>query len=428
MPMQARFSTLTFTFSLLTGLSALAVENWTGFRGPGAQGNAEARNLPTEWSEQENVAWKTPVEGKAWSSPVVWGNRIWITNANPKGTELSVVCLDKSNGKVLYDKLLWKVEKPQFCHAFNSYASPTPVLEDGLVYLTFGSPYTACLKASDGEVIWKRTDFTCDHFRGAGSSPILYKDFLILNFDGADHQFVVAMDKKTGKTIWNTSRSVDYRDLDANGKPKRGGDMRKAYGTPLIVKTAEGRDLLVSAGAMALYGYEPMTGKELWRVETIGTHSTSCRPVTGHGLIYATMGFSKGLLLAVRPDGKGHVSRSHVAWTYNKAAPKKPSILLHGDLLFMIDDGGVAACLDAKTGGEIWKERIGGNFSASPILVDGRIYLFDENGKGTVIAAERAFKVISSNELEAGCMGSPAVAGDLLIVRTKKALYGIRTR
>ncbi len=426
--MSMRTVSLTLSFCISINVTSQAVENWDQFRGPGEHGQTETKGLPTEWGEDKNVAWKTPLEGKAWSSPVVWENRIWVTNANPEGTELSVVCVDKSNGKVLYDKLLWKVEKPQFCHAFNSYASPTPVLEDGLIYLTFGSPYTACLRASDGEVVWKRTDFTCDHFRGAGSSPILYKDFLILNFDGADHQFVVAMDKKTGKTIWNTSRSVDYRDLDANGKPKRGGDMRKAYGTPLIVKTSDGRDLLVSAGAMALYGYEPMTGRELWRVETIGTHSTSCRPVAGHGLVYATMGFSKGLLLAVRPDGKGHVSKSHVAWQYNKAAPKKPSVLLHGDLLFMIDDGGVAACLDAKTGGEIWKERIGGNFSASPILVDGRIYLFDENGKGTVIAAESTFKVISSNELETGCMGSPAVSGDLLIVRTKKALYGIRTR
>ncbi|MFP6883867.1 MAG: PQQ-binding-like beta-propeller repeat protein, partial [Roseibacillus sp.] len=224
-----------------------------------------------------------------------------------------------------------------------------------------------------------------------------------------------------------TERSVDYKDLDANGKPKRNGDMRKAYATPLIVKV-DGKDVLVGPGAMALYGYDPVTGKELWRVETIGTHSTSCRPVTGHGLVYATMGFSKGLLLAVRPDGKGHVSGSHVAWKYNKAAPKKPSVLLHGDLLFMVDDGGVAACLDAKSGKEIWKQRIGGNFSASPILVDGRIYLFDEDGKGTVIAADRAFKVIATNELEAGCMGSPAVSGDLLIVRTKKALYGIRNR
>lgn len=423
-----RQACLTLLYLAALCILSNATENWDQFRGPGEDGRAENAGLPTVWNEERNVAWKTPLQGKAWSSPVVWGDRVWVTNANVEGTKLSVLCLNKSNGKVLYDKLLWTVEKPQFCHAFNSYASPTPALEDGLVYLTFGSPYTACLRASDGEVVWKRTDFTCDHFRGAGSSPILHGNSLILNFDGADHQFVVALDKLTGKTLWKTPRSVDYRDLDASGKPKRDGDMRKAYGTPIMVKIPGGKSVLVSAGAMALYGYNPTTGKELWRVETIGTHSTSCRPVTGLGMVYTTMGFSKGILLAVRPDGEGHVTESHVAWRYTKAAPKKPSILIRGDLLFMIDDGGVAACLDARTGTEIWKKRIGGNFSASPIMAGGMIYLFDENGKGTVLAAERNFKVISTNELEAGCMGSPAVSGDMLIVRTKKALYGLRNQ
>ncbi len=424
--MAFRQACLTLLHSTALCMTSSAAENWNQFRGPAEDGRADNAGLPTAWAEDQNVAWKTPLEGKAWSSPVVWGDRVWVTNANPEGTSLSVLCIDKSNGNVLYDKLLWEVAEPQFCHAFNSYASPTPVLEDGFVYLTFGSPYTACLKASDGEVVWTRTDFTCDHFRGAGSSPILHGDSLILNFDGADHQFVVALNKLTGKTVWKTPRSVDYRDLDAGGKPKRGGDMRKAYGTPIMVKTDDGTAVLVSAGAMALYGYNPTNGKELWRVETIGTHSTSCRPVTGLGMVYTTMGFSKGILLAVRPDGKGHVTKSHVAWRYTKAAPKKPSILIKDDLLFMIDDGGVAACLEARTGTEIWKERIGGNFSASPIMAGGMIYLFDENGKGTVLAAERDFKVIASNELEAGCMGSPAVSGDMLIVRTKKALYGLR--
>ena len=424
--MSIRKTGLTIFLLPILCLSSPAIEHWNQFRGPAEDGKTNNTGLPTEWAEDKNVVWKTPLQGKAWSSPVIWGNRVWVTNANAEGTQLSILCIDTSDGKVLYDKLLWKVENPQFCHAFNSYASPTPVLEEGLVYLSFGSPYTACLKASSGEVVWKRTDFTCDHFRGAGSSPIIHGDSLILNFDGADHQFVVALDKVTGKTLWKTPRSVDYQDLDASGKPKRGGDMRKAYGTPLIVKTAEGKDVLVSAGAMALYGYDPATGQELWRVETIGTHSTSCRPVAGLGMVYATMGFSKGILLAVRPDGKGHVTESHVAWSYNKAAPRKPSVLIKDDLLFMVDDGGVATCLDARTGLEIWKERVGGNFSASPIMAGSMIYLFDESGKGTVLAADRTFKVIATSELDDGCMGSPAVAGDMLILRTKKALYGLR--
>ncbi len=417
-------TSLALFFSALTTLNAAEAENWPGFRGPGGQGHADSRNLPVDWSEEKNIAWKTPIEGKAWSSPVVWGDRIWVTNADPKGQHLSVLCIDKKTGKKLYEKELCTIEKPQFCHAFNSYASPTPALEEGLVYLTFGAPYTACLKADSGEVVWERKDFVCDHFRGAGSSPILYKDLLILHFDGADHQFVVAMNKKTGETVWKTARSVDYKDLDASGKPKRDGDMRKAYATPLLLEV-DGRDLLLSAGAMALYAYDPMTGKEIWRAETIGTHSAACRPVAGHGLVFTTMGFSQGLLFAVRPDGKGHVTDSHVAWKYNKAAPQKPSVLLAGDLLFMIDDGGIAACVEAKTGKEVWKERIGGNFSASPILADGKIYMFDEDGKSTVIEAARTFKVVAKNELAAGCMGSPAVSDDLLIVRTKTHLYGI---
>jgi outer membrane protein assembly factor BamB len=423
--MRMRDRLFTLSLSLLTASIASADENWTQFRGSGAQGHSEAKGLPTEWSEESNIVWKTPIDGKAWSSPVVWGDRIWVTNANSKGTSLSVLCLNKKTGKNIYDQELCTVKDPQFCHAFNSYASPTPILEEGLVYLTFGSPYTACLEAESGKVVWERKDFVCDHFRGSGSSPVIYKNLLILHFDGADHQFVVAMDKKTGDTVWKTTRSVDYKDLDTAGKPKRNGDMRKAFGTPLIVK-AEGKDILVGAGAMALYGYDPMSGKELWRVDTIGTHSTACRPVAGHGLVFATMGFSKGLLIAVRPDGRGEVTKSHVAWKYSKAAPKKPSLLLDGDLVFMIDDGGIAACIEAKTGNEIWKERIGGNFSASPILADGNIYLFDEDGQGTVIEAARKFKLVARNELDAGCMGSPAVSGDLLIVRTKKALYGIK--
>lgn len=418
---------LTILGLLLFPSTALASENWPNYRGPGDQGHSDAKGLPTKWSESENVLWKTPVEGKAWSSPVIWGDRIWVTNANPKGTELSIVCLDKKTGDKIYDKLLCTVEDPQFCHQFNSYASPTPVLEDGLVYLTFGSPYTACLKAENGEVVWERKDFVCDHFRGAGSSPFIYQDLFILHFDGADHQFIVGLDKKTGKRVWKTKRSVDYKDLDQNGKPKRDGDMRKAYSTPVIMKVG-GKDILLSVGSMAFYAYEPLTGKELWRAESIGIHSGSSRPVTGHGLAFATMGYSRGMIMAVKPDGQGDVTQSHVAWTYTKVASKKPSMLVIGDHLYVIEDRGVAACLDAKTGQEIWKERIGGNFSASPIVADGKIYLFDEDGKSTIIAASPKYKLIAQNELTAGFMGSPAVSGDTLIVRTKTHVYALKNK
>ena len=407
--------------------SAVGGENWTSYRGPTEQGRVDGAALPLRWSESQNIAWKTPVPGKAWSSPVIWGDRIWLTNAGEDGTQLSVVCVDKNSGKIVLRKKLRYVVAPQYCHPFNSYASPSPVIEEGRVYVSFGSPYNACLDSKTGEPIWERTDFVCYHFRGAGSSPFIYKNLWILHFDGSDRQYVVALDKLTGKTVWQTDRSVDFQDLDSEtGGPTREGDLRKAFSTPVIADV-DGKPILISLGSMALYGYDPATGKELWRVEAIGSHSGSCRPVVGHGLIFSPMG-SQGEVLAVRPDGRGNVTESHVAWRYDRAVPKRPSLLPVGDLLFMVDDRGVGACLEAKTGREIWRERIGGDFSASPILVDGKIYFFDQNGKSTVIKAAPQYEVIAENQLDEGLMASPAVSGNALFVRTKTRLYRIEEK
>ncbi len=398
-------------------------ENWTGFRGPTEQGHADG-NLPIRWSENENVSWKAAIDGKAWSSPVIWGDRIWLTNANEAGSRLSVVCVDKKTGKILINKRLRHVPLPQYCHPFNSYASPSPAIENGRVYVSFGSPYNACLDANTGKVIWERTDFVCNHFRGAGTSPFIYRDKLILQFDGSDHQFVVALDKGTGKTIWTTKRTVDFHDIDGNtGKPRLQGDLRKAFSTPLLAK-ANGKDVLISLGSMALYAYDPESGEEQWRVEAIGSHSGSCRPVVGHGMVFSPMG-SGGELIAVRFGGRSVVTDSHVAWRYKRAVPKRPSILLVDDLLFMVDNDGVVACVEAKTGKEVWRDRIGGNFSASPIFANGKIWFFDEKGKATVIEASREFKVLAVNELDEGFMASPAVSGDALFVRTRTHLYRI---
>jgi outer membrane protein assembly factor BamB len=350
---------------------------------------------------------------------------VWVTNAPEEGTWGSVLCFDKNTGKKIHEKRLFRNPAPQYCHPFNSYASPTPVVEEGRVYVSFGSPYNGCLDAATGEVIWERKDFVCNHFRGAGSSPLIYKNLFILHFDGSDHQFVVGLDKETGRTVWRTERSVDFQDLDqATGKPKRDGDFRKAFSTPVVMEVG-GRDILLSQGSMAMYAYEPETGKEIWRVEKLGVHSGSTRPVTGHGLVFVPMGLGKSVLFAIRPDGEGVVSDTHVAWTHSRVVPGRPSLLLDGDLLFIVDDGGIAACLEAKTGNTVWKERVGGNFSASPMLADGKIYLFDQDGKAIVIEAGRDFKKVAENALGAGCMASPAVSGGLLIVRTKTHLYGI---
>lgn len=404
-----------------------AADNWPQFRGPDGDGHATATELPLRWSESENVSWKTAIHGRAWSSPVIWGEQIWLSSATEDGTRLYAICVDARTGKIIHDLKLFDVETPQAIHKFNSYASPTPVIEEGRVYVTFGSPGTACLDPRTGKVLWQRTDFVCNHFRGAGSSPIIFGDLLIMHFDGSDYQYVVALDKKTGRTVWKTNRSVDFQDLTPEGKPKEDGDFRKAFATPHVAMI-DGKPLLISQGAKAHYGYDPFTGEEIWRVEERSCHSASDRPVVGKGMIYMTCGFSRGLLIAVRTGGRGVITDTHVAWRATRGIPNKPSLLLVNDLIFMVDDSGLAGCLRANDGTEVWRERIGGNYSASPIYGVGRIYFFSEEGKTIVVEAGPQFKKLAENKLDSGFMASPAVTGKALILRTKTHLYRIEER
>lgn len=427
---------LALIFVAATASSTRASDNWPQFRGPAGDGHSRAKHLPLRWDEETHVKWKTPIHGRAWSSPVIWGEQIWLTTATEDGTSLYAICVDRDTGRVTRDLKLFDVEKPQFAHQFNTYASPTPVIEEGRVYVTFGSPGTACLDTQTGQVLWSRRDFVCNHFRGAGSSPILFENLLIMNFDGSDHQFLVALDKTTGQTVWRTDRSIDFIDLGPDGLPAAEGDFRKAFATPHVA-LVQGKLVLISSGAKAHYGYLPRTGAELWRVEERTSHSASSRPVAGLGLVFLTTGWSTGQLLAVRPGHQGEVidvnqtspdepgPQLRLAWKSKRGVPKKPSLLLIDDWLFTIDDNGVAACLDAATGTEIWRERVGGNHSASPIYADGRIYFFNEEGKATVIAAAREFRKLAENHLEDGFMASPAVAGQALYLRTKTHLYRI---
>jgi outer membrane protein assembly factor BamB len=421
-------------FLLALNAGVFAADNWPQYRGPAGDGRADARGLPLRWSETNGVKWKTPIHGRAWSSPVIWNEQIWLTTANEDGRELFAICVDRQSGKVLRDLKLFEVEKPQFAHKFNTYGSPTPVIEQGRVYLTFGSPGTACLDTKTGKVLWERRDFVCNHYRGAGSSPILFENLLIMNFDGSDQQFIVALDKQTGKTIWHQQRSIDFKDLGPDGKPESEGDWRKAYSTPHIA-TIEGQPVLLSQGAKAFYAYEPRTGKELWRVEERTSHSGSTRPAAGHGLIFVNTGWSSGQILALRPGKQGEVLDANsndaatgplqVVWKSKRNVPKKPSLQLVDDLLFSIDDGGIASCVEAKTGTEVWRERIGGNYSASPLYAGGRLYFFSEEGKTTVVEAGRQFKKLAENTVGEGFMASPAVSGKALFLRTRTHLYRI---
>ena len=422
---------------MLFGLS-LAAENWPQFRGPNGDGHSTAKGLPLTWSETSNVKWKTAIHDKGWSSPVIWGSQVWLTTASDEGRLLYAICVDRDSGKILHDLKVFEIGGQPDIRKFNTYASPTPVIEEGRVYITFGSAGTACLDTKTGKTLWERRDLECNHFRGAGSSPIMHQNLLIMNFDGSDHQFIIALDKQTGKTAWRQQRSVDYKDLGPDGKPQADGDFRKAFSTPHVA-SIDGKAVLVSQGAKAAYGYEPLTGKELWRVEERTSHSASSRPISGHGLVYLATGWSKGQLLAIRQGPKAGESIDvneaappaegtglSIAWKSKRNVPRKPSLVLVDDLLFGIeDDGGMISCVEAKTGAEVWRERAGGNFSASPLYAEGRLYFFGDDGKTTVLEAGRQFKKLAENKLDGGFMASPAVAGQALFLRSKTHLYRI---
>lgn len=411
--------------TLALSLPARAEENWPEFRGPTGQGLSDATGVPVTWSETQHVRWKTAIHGRAWSSPVVFGNQVWLTTASEEGHELFAVAVDRTTGKILHDLKLFQLEKPPYADRFNSHGSPSPVIEAGRVYVSFGSSGTACVDTQSGRVLWERRDLPCNHWRGAGSSPTLWRNLLILHFDGTDYQYVIALDKRDGHTAWKTDRSIEFQDLTPEGKPIRDGDFRKAFSSPLVI-THEGVPLLISVGSNATYCYDPATGKELWRVEERKHHSGTVRPVVGHGMVFTATGLAKGDLWAVKLGGRGVVTDTHVVWKVSGQVPNRPSPVLVGDLLFMVNqDTGVATCLEARTGEVVWRERLpgAGNHSASPTYADGRIYFFNENGHCPVIEAGRQFKVLAENKLDAGVMASPAIAGKALFVRSKTHLY-----
>jgi outer membrane protein assembly factor BamB len=346
---------------------------------------------------------------------VIWGDQIWLTTATPDGHQLFAVCVDRATGNIVRDLQIFDIKKPSYCIPFNSYASPTPVIEAGRVYVHFGSAGTACLDSASGKVLWTRQDLPCDHHRGPGSSPILHDNLLIVHFDGVDQQYVVALDKLTGKTVWKKSRDIDYQTDE--------GDFKKAYATPTIVEVG-GKAQLISPAAMATWAYDPRTGQELWRVPH-GGMNVAAPPQFGHGKLFLCTGDGGLRLLAVRPESRG-ASSPHIDWTTNRGVPSRTSPLLIGDLLYMVNEKGVASCLDAETGKHLWQERLGGAFSASPIYAGGHIYFCSEEGKTHVMAPGLAAKIAAVNTLDDGCMASPAVADQALFLRTKTHLYRIQ--
>ena len=397
----------------------VAAQDWPQFRGPTGQGHSSETGLPLEWSESRNVVWKAPVPGSGWSSPVVADNRVWLTTAidtgNPRSgpvrSSLRVLAFDAETGKELVNVEVFRLNYAGYINPKNSRASPTPILEGDRVYVHFGAEGTAAL-TTDGKILWKK-QFPYESQHGAGGSPTLYGDLLIFSCDGNDvDAFVIALDKQTGQTKWRTSRR----------KPSD-----QAYSTPLVIRVGD-RDQLVSIGAYRAAAYEPLTGREIWRVGYPDGFSNVPRPVYGHGLVYIATGFNEPTLIAVRPDGTGDITKTHVAWTVERGAPLTPTPILVGDELYVVSDIGILSCLDARTGAIVWQARVPGNYSASPVFVEGRIYIQSEEGITTVIAPGRQFQRLAANQLDGGMLASMAVAKGAIFIRTDTSLYRIQQR
>jgi outer membrane protein assembly factor BamB len=409
---------------LLTAATAVAGPEWPDYRGPTRDGHARATQLPTTWSETEHVRWKTAIHDKGWSTPAVLGKQMWMTTARADGKALYVVCVDRRNGKILLDKKLFDVPRPRpLGNEMNSYASPSPVLEPGRVYVSFGSYGTACLEMPTGAVLWQRRDLPCNHFRGPGSSPVLVDNLLILHMDGSDYQYIVALDKQTGRTVWKIDRSTDYNDLDGTGQPVGEGDLRKAFNTPLQIRV-DGQRQLISPSAKAFYAYQPETGREIWQVRHPG-HSTAARAVYDGRLCYITTGSGHTEMLAIDPRGRGDITETNIVWRQLRYAPKRSSPVLLDGLIYTATHNGIVACVDAKTGRIVWRQRIGGEFSASLLYADGHIYIFNQQGLAVVIAPGRSYQQRARNRLDAGMMASPIALDQALYLRTKTHLYRI---
>lgn len=421
----------------------MAEDEWPQFRGPDGNGHSAAVGLPLKWSETENIVWKTAIPGSGHSSPVISGNQIWLTTAiinplseeeqkrrlekepNPVGLEIAggmslrAICVDRETGEIVKNILLFDVENPGPIHSLNSYASPTPVIEAGKVYCHFGTYGTACIDTKTGEIVWRDNSLKIDHQNGPGESPILWKDLLIANYDGIDKQFVAARDKQTGEVVWQTKRS---------GPMPQKREFQKAYSTPHVIEE-NGKAQLISPGSDWVYSYDPATGHEIWRANygQLG-FSTVPRPVVGHGMVYIITSFVQSRLLAVRYDGQGDVTATHIVWKSDRQVPKKPSALLVGEELYLVNDNGVGTCMDALTGDIHWTERLAGQYSASPLFAEGRIHIFSQEGKTLVIKPGTKYEQLAENQLDAGFMASPAVAGKALYLRTETHLYRVEEK
>ena len=390
---------------------------WPQFRGPDGQGHSVAEGIPLQWSESQSVTWKTEIPGQGWSSPVISGNQVWLTSSQEDGKSLRAICVDRTSGQLIHNVEVLRTDDIGPKHVQNGYASPTPVLDGKHTFVHFGPRGTICLN-TNGEILWKNTSLPFTAPQGAASSPILHGDKLILCCDGTDSQFLAALDKQTGTILWMQPRQHLER-VSANGFYKM------AYSTPLISEV-DGIAQLVATSAEHVAAYDVETGSEIWWMPYEG-FSLVGRPSFGNGMFYVvgSITLDHHAIYAIRPGGEGKIADTQLAWQKSGGIPHVPSPLLIEKELYIVHDKGTAMCFDALTGDVVWKNRLGGNFRASPIQVRDRIYFCSQEGETTVVQSGREFKVLATNQLDGMFLASPAIAGRSLFLRSDTHLYRI---
>jgi outer membrane protein assembly factor BamB len=410
--------------ALLPGAATVESEDWPHFRGPTGQGISAEKDPPLRWSESENIAWKTEIPGESWSSPIVSGGRVFLTTATDSGESCRVLSLDAKSGAMLWNREVFK-QLPRRKEGRNSYATPTPASDGERVYACFGDGSFAALNFA-GEVVWTNRDLPFYGQHGLGSSPILHEGLLLMARDGSsegedkslgwqkpwDKSYLLALDAKTGVLRWKTGRGLS----------------RISHGVPAIWKAPDGRAQVVSEAGDVLQGFDAKTGERLWSSEVIGEGKVPS-VVLGAGLAFTSGGWGgKETIKAFKLGGSGELKETNLVWEQRKGMPKIPSMVFVAPHLFAITDGGIATCLKADTGEIVWQERVGGNFSASPVAAVGRIYLCGDNGETTVIEAGPRFRVLAKNPLGEKLQASPAFSDGRIFIRTEKHVWCIASQ
>ena len=399
-------------------------QNWPQFRGNNGNGLAEAENIPVKWDDSV-IRWKKEIHDKGHSSPVVYGSQVWVTTAKADGKELYAVCLDFKTGEIIYDIRVFTPAEVEEKHQLNTYATPTPCIEKGFVYVHYGNAGTACINTENGTIVWKNSDFKCKFVQGAASSPVIYKNLVILHYEGVDVRYLVAIDKTNGRLVWKSDRPAEpYQPLPEIGK--------KAYTTPLIINV-KGHDLLISNGSAVCIAYDPGTGKEIWRVVD-GAESTIAMPVTENGVVYWYAGFMVAGdgsqytdFLAVNPDGQGDITATNIIWKKRDGLTHNQMLtpVIRDGLIYTVNSRNMLMCIDAKTGEEVWSKHVTSDYDASPLFINGNIWFFSAKGDILVLKAGRNYEVVAQNKTDSGIFATPAVLRNSMILRTQNFLYRI---